>query len=69
MSCNPEISKHYERGDLLERLQTELIDDGVDPDRPTIQALAHFDYFHGRGLTTGFCEVARHVTHMLLPRR
>jgi ubiquinone/menaquinone biosynthesis C-methylase UbiE len=47
---NPEISKHYERGDLLERLQAALIDDGVDPDHPTIQALAPFDHFHGRGL-------------------
>ena len=50
MNGNPEISKHYERGDLLERLQAALIDDGVDSDHPTLEALAPFDHFHGRGL-------------------
>lgn len=44
------ISRHYERGNLLGRLQTALLDDGVDPERPTIEALAPFDHFHGRGL-------------------
>ena len=45
-----EISKHYERGDLLDRLRAALTDDGVDPDHPTVETLAPFDHFHGRGL-------------------
>jgi len=45
-----DISGHYTSGDLLTRLQAALADDGVDPDHPTIEALAPFDQFHGRGL-------------------
>lgn len=44
------ITEHYERGNLLSRLQAALIDDGVDPDHPTLEALAPFDHFHGRGM-------------------
>lgn len=44
------IARHYERGNLLSRLQAALRDDGVDPEHPTIEALAPFDHFHGRGL-------------------
>jgi sarcosine/dimethylglycine N-methyltransferase len=44
------ITRHYERGDLLNLLQAALIDDGVDPEHPDIEALAPFDHFHGRGL-------------------
>jgi ubiquinone/menaquinone biosynthesis C-methylase UbiE len=50
MSHASEITRHYERGDLLERLRAALLDDGVDPNQPTIEALAPFDHFHGRGL-------------------
>jgi ubiquinone/menaquinone biosynthesis C-methylase UbiE len=45
-----EITSHYQRGDLLERLRAALVEDGVDPDNPTIEALAPYDQFHGRGL-------------------
>jgi ubiquinone/menaquinone biosynthesis C-methylase UbiE len=45
-----DISAHYGRGDLLGRLRAALLDDGVDPDHPTIEALAPYDHFHGRGL-------------------
>lgn len=45
-----DISAHYGRGDLLGRLRAALLDDGVDPDHPTIAALAPYDHFHGRGL-------------------
>jgi ubiquinone/menaquinone biosynthesis C-methylase UbiE len=45
-----DISAHYARGDLLGRLRAALLADGVDPDRPTIEALAPYDHFHGRGL-------------------
>lgn len=50
MGGNNEITRHYERGDLLERLEDALAADGVDPAHPTIEALAPFDQFHGRGL-------------------
>jgi ubiquinone/menaquinone biosynthesis C-methylase UbiE len=50
MSANREITAHYTRDDLLERLRAALIEDGVDPERPDITALAHYDHFHGRGL-------------------
>jgi ubiquinone/menaquinone biosynthesis C-methylase UbiE len=44
------ISAHYARGDLLGRLRAALLADGVDPDHPTMEALAPYDHFHGRGL-------------------
>jgi SAM-dependent methyltransferase len=47
---NDDIRQHYTRGNLLQRLQAALADDGVDPTRPTLQALAPYDQFHGRGL-------------------
>jgi len=50
MHTEGEISTHYSRGDLLSRLNAALLDDGVDPDRPSIEALAPYDQFHGRGL-------------------
>jgi ubiquinone/menaquinone biosynthesis C-methylase UbiE len=45
-----DISAHYARGDLLGRLRAALLADGVDPDHPTIEALAPYDHFHSRGL-------------------
>jgi ubiquinone/menaquinone biosynthesis C-methylase UbiE len=45
-----EISAHYSRGDLLSRLDAALREDGVDPEHPSIEALAPYDQFHGRGL-------------------
>lgn len=50
MSSDPKISAHYGRGNLLARLNAALREDGVDPERPTIEALAPYDQFHGRGL-------------------
>ncbi len=50
MSADDKITRHYTRGDLLARLREALLDDSVDPDRPTIEALASYDQFHGRGL-------------------
>ena len=38
------------RGDLLARLDAALRDDGVDPAHPSIEALAPYDQFHGRGM-------------------
>jgi ubiquinone/menaquinone biosynthesis C-methylase UbiE len=45
-----ELLAHYSQGDLLARLRAALQDDGADPDRPTPDALAPYDHFHGRGL-------------------
>jgi len=50
MPTDPDVSAHYTSGKLLERLRAQLAAEGVDPDRPTIEALAPFDHFHGRGL-------------------
>lgn len=50
MSMDREISKHYSQGDLLSRLNAALKEDGVDPDHPSLEALAPYDQFHGRGL-------------------
>jgi len=43
------VVAHYSRGNLLERLAEALRDDGVDPARPTLEQLAPYDQFHGRG--------------------
>jgi ubiquinone/menaquinone biosynthesis C-methylase UbiE len=45
-----QVSRHYSNGGLLERLRAALAAAGVDPDRPTVEQLAPFDHFHGRGL-------------------
>ena len=50
MATDSDISSYYTRGDLLARLQAALLADGIDPDHPTINRLAPFDQFHGRGL-------------------
>ena len=45
-----DVASHYSKGTLLSRLKAALRDDGVDPERPTIEALAPYDQFHSRGL-------------------
>ena len=50
MNAQQEISTHYGRVDLLARLNAALMEDGVDPAHPSIDALAPYDQFHGRGL-------------------
>lgn len=50
MSTTPDIAGHYTSGDLLARLEARLRDDGVDPARPTFEALTPYDQFHGRGI-------------------
>ncbi len=50
MGTDSDVSRYYTRGDLLERLHAALLGDGIDPDRPTVETLAPFDQFHGRGL-------------------
>ena len=58
MNSNRDIVTHYGSGHLLARLKAALTDDGVDPNHPTIDALAPYDQFHGRGLEATE-EVAR----------
>jgi ubiquinone/menaquinone biosynthesis C-methylase UbiE len=58
------IADHYSSGALLERLNAALIDDGFDPAHPTIEALAPYDQFHGRGIEAteeiaGMLSIAR----------
>jgi ubiquinone/menaquinone biosynthesis C-methylase UbiE len=50
MNTDREVSTHYSRGNLLSRLNAALTEDGVDPDHPSMEALAPYDQFHGRGL-------------------
>ena len=50
MKTDREIAAHYTRGNLLSRLNAALRDDGADPDHPSMEALAPYDQFHGRGL-------------------
>jgi len=50
MTTDHDVSRHYVKGDLLSRLNAALTQDGVDPDHPTVEALAPYDQFHGRGL-------------------
>ena len=50
MTAASDVSRHYSRGDLLARLEARLREDGVDPRRPTFEALAPYDHFHGRGV-------------------
>ncbi len=50
MSNPRTVTDHYTSGDLLARLEARLREDGVDPSRPTVEALAPYDHFHGRGL-------------------
>ena len=50
MTTPIEVSAHYTSGDLLARLEARLREDGCDPARPTFEALAPYDHFHGRGV-------------------
>ena len=45
-----QVSRHYSSGNLMARLRAALAAEGIDPDRPTVEQLAPFDHFHGRGL-------------------
>ena len=50
MGTSGDVTGHYSRGNLLERLNAALAEDGVDPARPPFESLAPYDQFHGRGL-------------------
>ena len=50
MPQDKQVADHYGSGSLLQTLNENLRDDGVDPDHPGIEDLAPYDQFHGRGL-------------------
>ncbi len=50
MGAGRHITDHYGSGNLLERLAAALAEDGADPERPSLEALAPYDQFHTRGL-------------------
>ena len=62
MQTDHEVTGHYSRAELLSRLTAALIEDGVDPDRPSAEALAPYDQFHGRGL-----EATLEVAELMRP--
>lgn len=50
MGASRDVTGHYSRGNLLDRLNAALAEDGVDPARPPFESLTPYDQFHGRGL-------------------
>jgi ubiquinone/menaquinone biosynthesis C-methylase UbiE len=58
MNRDRDVSAHYSRPNLLARLNAALSEDGVDPLHPTMEALAPYDQFHGRGMEATL-EMAR----------
>jgi ubiquinone/menaquinone biosynthesis C-methylase UbiE len=50
MTAKADITSHYTKGNLLARLEKELRADGADPAKPTLEQLAPYDQFHGRGM-------------------
>lgn len=60
MSDEHPITGHYGRGSLRERLEAALAEDGADPARPSLEALAPYDQFHTRGL-----EATREIADQL----
>ena len=50
MSDPRTITDHYTSGDLLARLEARLREDGCELAHATVEALAPYDHFHGRGL-------------------
>jgi SAM-dependent methyltransferase len=60
VSSSEKVTGHYGRGSLLERLEAALAEDGADPARPGLEALAPYDQFHTRGL-----EATRELADLL----
>jgi ubiquinone/menaquinone biosynthesis C-methylase UbiE len=60
MNTDDEITRHYGKGELLARLNAALVADGVDPRHPSIEALAPYDQFHGRGF-----EATMDMVHLM----
>lgn len=50
MSTNNPIASYYTSEDALARIDQHLREQGIDPEHPTLEALAPYDNFHSRGL-------------------
>jgi SAM-dependent methyltransferase len=50
MAESAAVAGHYSSGTIWDRLVEALVDDGVNPAAPTVEELAPYDQFHGRGL-------------------
>jgi SAM-dependent methyltransferase len=50
VSTNQRIASHYTADDVLERIDRQLREQGIDPAHPTLESLAPYDNFHSRGL-------------------
>lgn len=50
MSTNDQVASHYSAEDALQRIDAHLREQGIDPEHPTLEALAPYDNFHSRGL-------------------
>jgi ubiquinone/menaquinone biosynthesis C-methylase UbiE len=50
MNADLDVSTHYSRGSLRDRLNAALAEDGIDPNHLSVEALAPYDQFHFRGL-------------------
>lgn len=57
MSDHNDVSRHYGRGGVLERIEKGLVDSGVDLQHVTIDDLAPVDHLHSRG-REGTLEIA-----------
>jgi len=60
MTGHTDIVDHYASGTLWNRLRDALLDDGADPEHPTIETLTPYDQFHGRGI-----EATEGIVHNL----
>ena len=56
---NP-VASYYRSDDLLARLEAALREDGADPAAPTVEDLAPYDQFHGRGIEATL-EIAERI--------
>lgn len=56
-----EVTDHYGDSDLVDRLFAALAADGLDTGKLTVEALAPYDHFHGRGLVAT-SEIADRLT-------
>ncbi len=50
MNTDLDVTRHYSRGNLRDRLNAALAEDGTDLGHPSMGQLAPYDQFHGRGL-------------------
>ncbi len=50
MAEEQDVADHYTSGSLLERLLATLAEDGIDTTALSVEKLAPYDQFHGRGI-------------------